>query len=206
MNHVISCSAAAAVIFCILLSPNSVDSLRNPLQRSSGVHRRMIKLQSDTNGDASRDNSAVADDQGKKINEMMELFVTAINEGRQEDLVKAGLNVTTLSAKAALDEKLRDPEIIANILGPMTSAEELDLKNVLRNQITLENELEGSKEKNVLSDLDPMMFAELQAEAKETLAMMKKQGSGIAALLDQKTPSNKGFGSINKAVKVQGNT
>ena len=166
----------------------------------------MIKLQSDTNGDASRDNSAVADDQGKKINEMMELFVTAINEGRQEDLVKAGLNVTTLSAKAALDEKLRDPEIIANILGPMTSAEELDLKNVLRNQITLENELEGSKEKNVLSDLDPMMFAELQAEAKETLAMMKKQGSGIAALLDQKTPSNKGFGSINKAVKVQGNT
>ena len=165
----------------------------------------MIKLQSDTNGDASGDNSAVADDQGKKINEMMELFVTAINEGRQEDLVKAGLKVTTLSAKAAMDEKLSDPEIIANILGPMTSAEELDLKNVLRNQISLENELEGSKEKNVLSDLDPMMFAELQAEAKETLAMMKKQGSGIAALLDEKMPSSKGFGSGNKAVDVQGN-
>jgi hypothetical protein len=104
-----------------------------------------------------------------------------------------------------MDEKLSDPEIIANILGPMTSAEELDLKNVLRNQISLENELGASKEKNVLSDLDPMMFAELQAEAKETLAMMKKQGSGIAALLDEKTPSNKGFGSSNKAVEVQGN-
>lgn len=191
-------------MFCILLSSKSVDSLRNPLQRSTGVHRRMTRLQSDSSGEVSGDSSAVADDQGNKIKEMMELFVTAIDEGRQEDLVKAGLKVTTLSAKAALDDKLSDPEIIASILGPMASAEELDMKKVLQNQVLLEKELEDSGIKNVLSDLDPMMFAELQAEAKETLAMMKKQGSGIAALLDEQTPSKKGFGSSNKAIKQQG--
>ena len=191
-------------MFCILLSSNSVDSLRNPFQRSSGVHRRMIRLQSDSNEEVSGDSSAVADDQGNKIKEMMELFVTAIDEGRQEDLVKAGLKVTTLSAKAALDDKLSDPEIIASILGPMASAEELDMKKVLQNQVLLEKELEDSGKGSVHSDLDPMMFAELQAEAKETLAMMKKQGSGIAALLDEQTPSKKGFGSSNKSTKQQG--
>lgn len=164
----------------------------------------MIKLQSDSNGEVSGDSSAVADDQGNKIKEMMELFVTAIDEGRQEDLVKAGLKVTTLSAKAALDDKLSDPEIIASILGPMASAEELDMKKVLQNQVLLEKELEDSGKGNIQSDLDPMMFAELQAEAKETLAIMKKQGSGIAALLDEQTPSKKGFGSSNKAMKQQG--
>ena len=121
-------------------------------------------------GETSDSSSSVDDDQGKKIEEMMKLFVTAIDEGRQEDLVKAGLKVTTVSAKQALDEKLNDPEIIASILGPMASEEERSLKNELANQIVLEQELENKGDRMIqIPGLDPSIFAELQAEAKETL-------------------------------------
>ena len=154
-----------------------------------------MKIKSETTPDSSADNSAVVDDKGKNIEEMMKLFVTAIDEGRQEDLVKAGLKVTTISARESMNEKLSDPEIIANILGPMASAEEVDLKNDLKNQILLEELLEVGGEASPGLDLDPSIFAELQAEAKAALEEMKKQGSGIAALLDEPKKSKKGFGA-----------
>jgi hypothetical protein len=142
------------------------------MHRHSGASQllnRSSKLYSEQ-GESSDSNSAVEDDQGKKIEEMMKLFVTAIDEGRQDELVKAGLKVTTVSARAALDEKLSDPEIIASILGPMASEEERSMKKELENQIAMQLQIEnsgvGAYEE---SDLDPSVFAELQAEARETL-------------------------------------
>ena len=165
------------IVMAALLS-ETVMSFRIPLMKATGAYSRMVNTQHSVRksalyseqGKAGDSSNSVADDQGKKIEEMMKLFVTAIDEGRQEDLVKAGLKVTTVSAKQALDEKLSDPEIIASILGPMASEEERSLKNELANQITLQQELENSGDRNFeVSGLDPSIFAELQAEAKETL-------------------------------------
>ena len=52
--------------------------------------------------------------------------------------------MTTLSPRASLDEKLRDTEIIASILGPMASEEERSLKKELENQIALQMQIESA--------------------------------------------------------------
>jgi hypothetical protein len=48
---------------------------------------------------------------------MMKMMVTAIDEGRQQELIKKGLKVVSKTARETLDEKLNDPEVRANILG-----------------------------------------------------------------------------------------
>ena len=189
----------------VLIMSSTVNSFIRPPVRADNMFHRIMKIKSETTPDSSADNSAVVDDKGKNIEEMMKLFVTAIDEGRQEDLVKAGLKVTTISARESMNEKLSDPEIIASILGPMASAEEVDLKNDLKNQILLEELLEVGGEASPGLDLDPSIFAELQAEAKAALELMKKQGSGIAALLDDPKKSKKGFGTKTSDDNKKGN-
>ena len=181
-------SMVVAFIITVSLLSNTVISFRISSIKTSSIHSRKTTsfgvdrrtLLHSEQGEGSEEGIVTdANDQGKKIEEMMKLFVTAIDEGRQDELVKAGLKVTTLSARAALDEKLNDPEIIANILGPMSSQEERSLKSELANQIAKELELENSNssfgssssgaEGYEESDLDPLIFAELQAEARETL-------------------------------------
>lgn len=197
-------SMMTAMMINILIMSSTVDSFIRPPARADVMFQRIMNIRSETTPDSSADNSAVIDDKGKNIEEMMKLFVTAIDEGRQEDLVKAGLKVTTISARESMDEKLSDPEIIASILGPMASAEEVDLKNDLKNQILLEQQLEIGGEASPGLDLDPSIFAELQAEAKAALETMKKQGSGIAALLDEPKVSKKGFGTKPSDDKKKG--
>jgi hypothetical protein len=128
------------------------------------------------------------------IDEIMKLFVTAIDEGREDELVKAGLKVTSLTPRAALDDKLSDPELRASILG-MSSTEDLEMKKLLENEVLLQLNLEESGAAFVPSDIDPSIFAELQAEAREGLKAMKEQGSGIAALLEDPKAAKKGFGA-----------
>lgn len=152
----------------------------------------MSKHYSNNNEDGSSEKAAVATN-NMPIDEMMKLFVTAIDEGREDELIKAGLKVTSLTPRAALDDKLSDPELRASILG-MSTTEDLEMKKLLENEVLLQLNLEESGTGFVQSDIDPSIFAELQAEARETLKAMKERGSGIAALLEDSKASKKGFG------------
>ena len=199
------CCLVNFIVIAALLLPRVV-SFRVPVFRTLKVLGRSASKQQPGSktalyleqGETDDSSSSVADDQGKKIEEMMKLFVTAIDEGRQEDLVKAGLKVTTVSAKQALDEKLSDPEIIASILGPMASEEERSLKNELANQIVLEQELEFNGDRLFqIPGLDPSIFAELQAEAKETLEVC------CTSIISFITPVQLyGIGSFLKCIRV----
>lgn len=145
-------------------------------------------------------------DETEKLAEMMKLIVNAVQEGREEDLLAAGLKVTRKTARETLDEKLSDPQINQNILGSMTSEEEEMMKQ-LSDQVAADmEELSSSANDRSSStssssgsgssvDLDPFIFAELQAEARDTLYSLRSSGSGMAALLDDGPSSGKGFGA-----------
>ena len=189
MIYSLGCSTLTIIVINALL----ISSFRSPPVRRIGGYRQLSKHYSNKNEDGVSEKAAAVTD-NMPIDEIMKLFVTAIDEGREDELVKAGLKVTSLTPRAALDDKLSDPELRAKILGPMSSTEEIEMKKLLENEVLLQLDLEGSGTGFVESDLDPSIFAELQAEARETLKSMKEQGSGIAALLDDPKKSNKGFG------------
>ena len=138
----------------------------------------------------------------------MKLIVNAVQEGREDDLTAAGLRVTKRSARETLDDKLNDPQINQNVFGLMTSDEQEVMKQ-LSDQVAADlEELESGRASSSSStssssssdiDLDPSIFAELQAEAYETLySLRNKGGSGMAALLDDAGSSGNGFGATQR--------
>jgi hypothetical protein len=202
MGFSLGCSAATIIVINALLISNSVTSFRSPPLKRLGGYRHLSKHYSNKNEDGASDKAAAVTD-NMPIDEIMKLFVTAIDEGREDELVKAGLKVTSLTPRAALDDKLSDPELRASILGS-SSTEDLEMKKLLENEVLLQLNLEESGTGFVQSDIDPSIFAELQAEARETLKAMKEQGSGIAALLDDPKASKKGFGGKVPEAKSNG--
>ena len=151
-------------------------------------------------------------DESEKLAEMMKLIVNAVQEGREDDLVKAGLKVTMKSARETLDDKIADPQVNQNIFGMMTSEDE-EVMQQLSAQIAADLEeraSDGSGSRvsgNIRSgggssssdiDLDPLVFAELQAEVRETLYSLRSKGSGMAALLDDANSSDDGFDATQR--------
>lgn len=136
------------------------------------------------------------DDNDEKLDQMMKFIAAKVNEGREDDLTKAGLKVTRMSPRETLDDKLQNPQIKQTVLGSMTSEDE-EVMNLLNDAIELESSNNGSSSSSGM-DLDPAVFAELQAEAWETLQTLRSEnqhGSSLAALLDNEPEANEGFGS-----------
>jgi hypothetical protein len=56
-------------------------------------------------------------DEGEKLVSMIETFVKAIDEGKEDELRKKGFKVTKKPESEYLQEKLKDDEICNSILG-----------------------------------------------------------------------------------------
>lgn len=140
-----------------------------------------------TVGDSSSQENADED----KMTRMIELIVSSVEEGREDDLRRAGLKVTKKSARETLDDKLIDPEIQNTIFGPMTS-EDKSVMEMLERVCQQEQNLDSSSvttttdksSSSITNGIDSAMFAELKEEAMQTLEELRRKGSVMGALLD----------------------
>ena len=131
------------------------------------------------------------DDNDEKLDQMMKFIAAKVNEGKEDELTKAGLKVTTMSPRETLDDKLQNSQIKQSVLGSMTSEDE-EMMNLINEAM---NELENSSNGSSSGmDLDPAVFAELQAEARETLQTLRSENQGLASLLENE-PVAVGFGA-----------
>jgi hypothetical protein len=210
MSNLSSNAFILVVTILMVIQSFSVTSFRSPFSirriQLKSPYQIVSKLYSEK-AENDQDKGVVEDEDsnGEKINEMMKMMVTAIDEGRQEELIKKGLKVVSKTARETLDEKLNDPEVRANILGSMTS-DEIEMMALLNSQMLLE-ESNGRGIEEGEAEIDPALFANIKAEAAAALSAMRSQGGGIAALLngdegDEGEPKKgKGFAVDSKISK-----
>jgi len=172
----------------MVIQSYSVTSFRSPFSISK-IHLKspyqiVSRLYSEK-AENDQDKGVVEDEDanGEKINEMMKMMVSAIDEGRQQELIKKGLKVVSKTARETLDEKLNDPEVQANILGSMTQ-DETEMMALLNSQMLLEESSERRIREGE-AEIDPALFENIKAEAAAALNAMRSQGGGIAALLNE---------------------
>ena len=125
------------------------------------------------------------------MSDLFKLIVDAVNDGREEELAAAGLRVTKKSARETLDAKLSDPQIAENVLGSMTE-EDKELARLL--EVELQRQDRGGAAAG--EALDPALFADLQAEARETLLSQRAAGSAVGALLGGASEFDDLLGSV----------
>jgi hypothetical protein len=137
---------------------------------------RLFASDKGVDGDADANNA-------KQLSDLFKLIMDAVNDGREEELAAAGLRVTKKSARETLDGKLNDPQIAENVLGSMTEEDE-ELARILEVEVQRQDRDRGTAG-GAAMDVDPTLFAELQAEVRETLASQRAAGSAVGALLDE---------------------
>jgi hypothetical protein len=133
-------------------------------------------------------NDSDSSPENKQLTKMFELIVSSIENGREGDLVKAGLKVSKKSARETLDSKINDPQLQDMILGPANQAEELEIMQ------RLQSSFDDGHEQNVGGyddigngqslEMDDAIFQELKDEAYQTLEEIRKNGSGMGRLLE----------------------
>jgi len=145
-----------------------------------------------------------AADNEEKMAEMVKMIMTAVDEGREEDLAKAGLKVTKKSPRELMDSKLSNPALQEEVLGPMDGEDELEIMRLLQNaQDESMNRRSSSSSSSVgisgYDDdvqgvgLDLGFLAELRADAQLAVQEHTKKGSAMAALLDDENSNGSGF-------------
>jgi len=143
------------------------------------------------------DNSSSQEDADEKqMTRMIELIVSSVEDGREDDLRRAGLKVTKKSPRETLDDKIIDPEIQRNIFGPMTKEDKSVMEMLERvcqqeeqnssnmDATTVTNAMTSISTETSSPGIDSVMFAELKEEAMQTLEELRRKGSVMGALLD----------------------
>ena len=74
---------------------------------------------------------AVAKGNDDEVASLVKAIMSAVDEGREDDLKKAGLKVTRKSELERLRDNLSNEQILEQVLGPMTGAEEREVLSVL---------------------------------------------------------------------------
>lgn len=111
--------------------------------------------------------------------DMVDMIVTAVNNGNTDELKRRGLSVTTKSARDALDDKLSDPDIRESVLGSMDE-EELEIVRLMQ-QMQENNGVTVSSTSSSIGS-DDSLIDELRVEA--MVAMSSHTYDGIKTLLD----------------------
>ena len=185
------------VLCCFLLILQGQSFLRFPTIRCSSTRTYrgalILEYHNRRSNRLHAEKTQETDDNDEKLDQMMKFIAAKVNEGKEDDLSKAGLKVTRMSPRETLDDKLQNPQIKQTVLGSMTSEDE-EVMNLLNEAMAQDSSSNGSSSSGM--DLDPAVFAELQAEAWETLQTLRSenQGSSLASLLENE-PVAKGFGA-----------
>ena len=74
---------------------------------------------------------AVAKGNDDDVASLVKAIMSAVDEGREDDLKKAGLKVTRKSDLERLRDNLSNEQVLEQVLGPMTGAEEREVLGVL---------------------------------------------------------------------------
>ena len=101
----------------------------------------------------------------EKLASMVKMIMNAVDEGREEELIEAGLKVTKRTAKEVMDSNMSNEEIVNKVLGPMTDAEEVEITRQLH--LTHKKIQEGDERgfDDTVAGIDPGLLAELKEEA-----------------------------------------
>ena len=95
---------------------------------------------------------------------MVKMIMTAVDEGREDDLKDAGLKVTKRTAKEVMDSNLSNEEIVNKVLGPMTDAEEVELMRQLQHtQNKIQEDDSGKGFEGAVAGIDPAFLARIYA-------------------------------------------
>jgi len=116
---------------------------------------------------------------------MVEAIVRAMEEGREDDLTKAGLKVTHKSKSRELEEKLNDPQVSENILGIISPAEE-EIITTLEKYEAMEGGPPQANTKPNPSKVDDALLKELTADARNTVCAIQDKGPSLQLLCDEK--------------------
>lgn len=117
----------------------------------------------------------------EKLASMVKMIMTAVDEGREDDLKDAGLKVTKRTAKEVMDSNLSNEEIVNKVLGPMTDAEEVELMRQLQHtQNKIQEDDSGKGFEGAVAGIDPAFLAELKSEALGVVGSIQKERSVIA--------------------------
>lgn len=124
------------------------------------------------------------DGDDEKIVDLAGNLVKALNEGRQEDLEKAGLKIEKKSSRLVMDENLSSGEAIESILGPVDE-ETLEIMSSLSSIQEQGDAYDIQVDKDINSDriAEQSLLDDIMAEGVRTASVIQAQGSGIGELL-----------------------
>ena len=195
-------------ILCLVIRVSSYQTFRtnsnNVGYSTISTSMKWTKRSSLLNAESDTNSNSVNDDaKSDQAVRLMEAIVTAMVEGRDDDLQNAGLKVTRKSSRKTLNDKLQDPEISRNVLGT-TTPDEQEVMDLLQEEISnslllqQDNIQHGDASLSYISELDLDMFADIQKDVGLTIETFNKKSSGIATVLsihsnEAMTDRSKGF-------------
>jgi len=118
---------------------------------------------------------ALAKAKDEEMAEMVAAIMSAVDEGREEDLKKAGLRVTKRSDLEIMRDNLSNEQILENVLGDMAGAEEQEIMRMLEST----NAAMGVVGFDGETGVDAELLAEFRAEAVQAMRDMKSSDRSI---------------------------
>lgn len=119
--------------------------------------------------------SAKAKAKDEEMAEMVAAIMSAVDEGREEDLKKAGLKVTKRSDLEIMRDNLSNDQILENVLGDMAGTEEQEIMRMLESTHAAMGVVGFDGETGVESEL----LAEFRAEAVQAMRDLKSSNRSI---------------------------
>lgn len=118
---------------------------------------------------------ATAKAKDEEMAEMVAAIMSAVDEGREEDLKKAGLRVTKRSDLEIMRDNLSNEQILENVLGDMAGAEEQEIMRMLEST----NAAMGVVGFDGETGVDAELLAEFRAEAVQAMRDIKSSDRSI---------------------------
>jgi len=127
------------------------------------------------------DDDVTQEHNDESIGKMVSAIVKAIDEGREGDLEKAGLKVTSRSAAEEFEEKLNDPQLSEQVLGVFGPGEEEIMRALERNKL---EEMRAGGASAVTVDIDSAVLQDLVTDARQTAMEIRQMGPSLQLLTE----------------------
>ena len=175
------CNILFLALALIIISVHSY-----PLNNKFTIAKRINKYDTSI---CANENENENNAESEQLTKLFELIVSSIENGKEDDLVKAGLKVSKISAKETLDNKINDPQLQDIIFGSASESDEIDIIQRLQNAYESGDERRSDADYDEIGDvngfeLDDSVLQELKNEAYETLEAMRTKGSAMGRLLE----------------------
>lgn len=169
-----------------LLNINKVASccFRKNSEISLNLSRKVIKDEADSIKINAKE--VLSDAESDSMEQLFKLIVNAVEEGREEDLVKAGMKVTKKSKMQEFKSKLGDIELNRRILGEPDE----DQLEIMKRLKEIQNSTTNDESDSVINEykgslaLSPDIIDKLRSDAILTIQAMRQQGTTMAALIE----------------------